>query len=733
MRCFETSDGSRVRLIGNLALSALAAALSFSSAALAQPANDNCSTATIIPSMPFVGMPVDTTGATDSLPDPSCNSTTGVGTGTSDIWYKWTNTGPGGLLSFRRTSSNSNDTVTSVWTNSTNDCLGTWTELACSDGDSSNATVSVAAGMTVFIRISMWSTTTPASGSWSLITSFTTAPTNDTCETATPLTLDVPISENSLAASNDGPTNTSTTDGCSAAFFSTANRTVWYTFTPAITGDYTFSLCATRPVWDNKLSVYAGTVCTGTVAALACNDDSCGVAASVTLNLTSGNIYTIRVSGGGTSTLGAPYIIGVNGPAGGAAPMNDDCATPITLISGVPVNGSLAAATGSSITLATCGTPNTTTGRDVWYTFTPIVTGTHTVSLCGNFDTVLSTHTSCVAAASVCNDDTLPAGCQTGGSQLTFTGIAGTPVLVRVAGVGPGTLNPEFADFSVTLTQPAFGACCLGGTCSLTLPTSCTGESVYQGNSTTCTPSPCAAVPGDLCTDPIIATLGVNMGNTLNATTTAGATIPIACALQSRQGKHDIYFLFTAGPAGGSHTFSLCDSTTVDTILSLHNNVCPSLFSTLIASSPNCADNGCTGSNTLASIIPNVPLSPNQVVLIRVANWSDTLTGVGGPFALSITSEPLGACCTGSICLQRGQSGCTGVFAGAGVACNVPSDRVTPCCKADFNKQGGLSIQDVFDFQAAWFASDARADINGTDGVTIQDVFEFLAAWFGGC
>lgn len=54
-------------------------------------------------------------------------------------------------------------------------------------------------------------------------------------------------------------------------------------------------------------------------------------------------------------------------------------------------------------------------------------------------------------------------------------------------------------------------------------------------------------------------------------------------------------------------------------------------------------------------------------------------------------------------------------------------------CPADFNSEGGLSVQDIFDFLTAWFGSDPRADFNGASGVSVQDVFDFLGAWFAGC
>ena len=54
-------------------------------------------------------------------------------------------------------------------------------------------------------------------------------------------------------------------------------------------------------------------------------------------------------------------------------------------------------------------------------------------------------------------------------------------------------------------------------------------------------------------------------------------------------------------------------------------------------------------------------------------------------------------------------------------------------CTADFNCSGGVSVQDIFDFLAAWFAQDPRASLNHAGPPTVQDIFDFLAAWFSGC
>jgi hypothetical protein len=55
-----------------------------------------------------------------------------------------------------------------------------------------------------------------------------------------------------------------------------------------------------------------------------------------------------------------------------------------------------------------------------------------------------------------------------------------------------------------------------------------------------------------------------------------------------------------------------------------------------------------------------------------------------------------------------------------------------PACAPDFNADGEVTVQDIFDFLAAWSENNPAADVNG-GGITVQDIFDFLAAWTAGC
>ncbi len=91
-----------------------------------------------------------------------------------------------------------------------------------------------------------------------------------------------------------------------------------------------------------------------------------------------------------------------------------------------------------------------------------------------------------------------------------------------------------------------------------------------------------------------------------------------------------------------------------------------------------------------------------------------------------------GACCTGTSCTVLVAGQCAGSFGGVGSACGTIGNPVG-CCPANFNRTGGLSVQDIFDFLGAWFAGDIRADFNASQALTVQDIFDFLGAWFAGC
>jgi hypothetical protein len=114
-----------------------------------------------------------------------------------------------------------------------------------------------------------------------------------------------------------------------------------------------------------------------------------------------------------------------------------------------------------------------------------------------------------------------------------------------------------------------------------------------------------------------------------------------------------------------------------------------------------------------------------------------------GNGTVCIPNPCLGSCCTGTvfggmghICTQTTAANCQGMggqWKGYGVPCQNPPGNYTACCYANFNGTGGVSVQDLFTFLAAFFGQNPNADCDGNSIITVNDLFCFLQAYFTGC
>jgi hypothetical protein len=163
-----------------------------------------------------------------------------------------------------------------------------------------------------------------------------------------------------------------------------------------------------------------------------------------------------------------------------------------------------------------------------------------------------------------------------------------------------------------------------------------------------------------------------------------------------------------------------------------------------------------TGTSSIAGLMSaagpsgsngNIVISGLNITLTLPVNMSFSQTVSGITIVVTLTGQLVatgtlpaltGACCRGTTCATTTAASCPSqanqVFAGVGTVCNAAGNNTTPCCKADFNHSGvPVTVQDIFDFLAAYFGNDPLADINGAGGVSVQDIFDFLAAYFAGC
>jgi hypothetical protein len=51
-------------------------------------------------------------------------------------------------------------------------------------------------------------------------------------------------------------------------------------------------------------------------------------------------------------------------------------------------------------------------------------------------------------------------------------------------------------------------------------------------------------------------------------------------------------------------------------------------------------------------------------------------------------------------------------------------------CRADFNGDHTVSVQDIFDFLNAWFAGSPSTDADLSGHLEVADIFAFLNLWF---
>jgi hypothetical protein len=294
----------------------------------------------------------------------------------------------------------------------------------------------------------------------------------------------------------------------------------------------------------------------------------------------------------------------------------------------------------------------------------------------------------------------------------------------------------------------------------VTIRAACAGVWVENG---VCAPDPCPPPANDQPVNAIPLSLGVGVSGVDCNATDLNDGPPASCQNDAHKG---VWYTFTA-PATAAFTLSTCGSFQ-DTVLAL--------FDAALTGEIACNDDGCDGlappGSGFEAVVNGVVLIQGATYLTRVSTYgSDPAGGMymvvvtathplgacclpGGACSLSDAARcvadfteggvctpspcplPPGACCRGSICTLAPAQDCSGPgnsFGGSGTVCNIPGNSTTPCCLADFNHDGSVAVQDIFDFLAAYFMNDPWADQNASGVVGVQDIFDFITAYFAGC
>jgi hypothetical protein len=334
---------------------------------------------------------------------------------------------------------------------------------------------------------------------------------------------------------------------------------------------------------------------------------------------------------------------------------------------------------------------------------------------------------------------------------------------------------------------PATGACCTSGSCVVVNSFQCTFRGgAFQGTGTSCALSYPGVASGGGAFEDISAT-GTEVAWSTGTNDDGNASVPIGFTFPFFSNTYTSAFVVTNGFIAFATTTDFSNDCPVPNTLAPNNAIYPywddfhigtATFAhvgrvyTETRTSPNRfivqwnrvgrynLGDVPTDENTFEAVLfenGNIEFRYGTITALAACdatigledsagttglNYDNTLLGTGD-VALSITAQnpcpqgpTTGACCAGTTCSVATAAACTGAnthYSGDGTVCNAAGNNRTPCCLADYNQSGTVTVQDIFDFLNAYFTNNNLADINHSGAVTVQDIFDFLTAYFAGC
>jgi subtilisin-like proprotein convertase family protein len=665
---------------------------------------------------------------------------------------------------------------------------------SCSPGNPCTANSGACCNVTTFVC----SATAPASCAapntfaglgTTCVTNPCPPPVNDVCSGAVALTLGTARTDNnSTALDNDGPAST-----CQ----SNAAHGVWYTFmsgpTPGI--GYRISTCSDAGPggFDSVLTVYTIGDCadTGTWTTVGCDDDdgpACETtSASIDVTATPNTLYYVRFQGYNTNAGTFSIVVNALIPTGsccdnasgactllfggscatGTSPGTDATCGPSTCVAaGTCCDNASGACTqifgGSCPSGATAGTGTTgdasacpaigTCCDNASGACTQIFGGSCATGLVPNASLTCTTDL-CPSTGACCNGTSCTITLSTDCTGLYFganTSCEGGPNVsespaAAIPDANEGVTPPTVGTLVRTLVVPDTGSLTSlavtldlihGFTADLRIRiTSPSGTVTILANrpgGTSAAPvCPADFAGGDTAKSYdgvyVISDSGVTGINA--AILATGGTLPSG-TYQAQDCDNTLISLnsvFAGEPISGSWTLEITDRDAIGA-------------GTLRAW--NLIVNGGTAPPCSVSGACCVGASCTLVTSSTACSGAFTL---GGACTAGVCGSASGVCCRGATCNTTITSAgaCTGsgtagaFFSTTGSTCNTGAVSNSPCCYADYNKAGGITVQDIFDFLSDWFAGNTFAKVGGdgaTGGLTVQNIFDFLSDWFtGGC
>jgi hypothetical protein len=640
------------------------------SAPPAPPANDTCAGATVVTAGSSTAG--NNSGATSDVFQSSCSFQDQF-----DVWYSFTPASTAFYDINTEGSTGLTDTTLQIYSA----CGGA--ELYCDDdagtGLLSRINVILNAGTNYRIRVAGYASSV---GAFVLNVGNPvappTAPPNDNCVTATNIT-SLPFAS---AIDIAGATDDADLASCNSPSATTTPNGVWYTYTPAVNQRIRV---LENSVLNTFLSIFTSSSdCNGVFTEVpgACGFDEI-------LDVTAGTTYYILVGAFPATPLPPPAVIDFS-VVEVIPPANDDCSSAQALTGALPISVSgtnLGAA--SEIPNSSCP-PLPSDSLDVWYSYVAQATtnGTTVIDTEGSalFDTTLSIWSACGGVELFCDDDS-GTGLR---SRLNVALTTGTTYYIRVAGY-----NNTFGNFNLNISE---------------------GPAIISPSS------------NDTCGTAMVVTGTLNVEEDTTTALNENAEPLSNCNLNTAVGlDNSVWFTFTPG-ASGQLTGSI--SGNYDMIASLFTGSCGSLVEVACWDEPEPFD-------LAAPEFGSSSLTAGVQYWLAIGDWGVADGGGATQINITVPGAPVnGACCSGATCFSSTAAACTGAntaYRGDGTVCNVFGvNNTTPCCLADFNQSGSVTVQDIFDYLSAYFTANGQADING-GGITVQDIFDYLAIYFAGC
>jgi len=417
----------QLRRLVVVSVAALLFALLNVPAALAQPANDDFDTPTVVGGLPFTDS-ISTVDATAAADDPSCTSSE------HSVWYSFTPTQDGSIRV--DTSRSDYNTALGVYTGS----RGALSEVACASLPGV-VTFNATTNTTYFFMVASFF----GGPGGTLVFDVIPPPANDDFGNPTVISA-LPFADSistvAATAAADDPS-------CSSN-----EHSVWYSFTP--TQDTPIRADTAGSDYSTALGVYTGS--RGALSEVACEFFGGQVAFNASANTT----YFFMIAGafGGP---GGNLVFRVNPP-----PANDDFDS-ATVAPALPFTDSVF--TGGATTAAddpSCvGNEHT-----VWYSFTP------TRDMPIRADTAGSDYTTSLGVYTGSRGALSEVACASSPARVIFSATANTTYFFMVAGAPGGTLV-----FNVTEGPPPNDE--IGGATPLTLNTPVTQDTTLATSSPT--------------------------------------------------------------------------------------------------------------------------------------------------------------------------------------------------------------------------------------------------------